>query len=297
MPSSCIELSELAEKTYRDFLARHMTVPAYSSANTAATILKRLPRHAGIFLQAAKRLALQQTDVFTEYSAATLLKEYLRKRKNLFRLPTQWMRVEPPTTPFVFFGLHMQPESSIDVWAPFYADQFNIIETIARSIPPSHRLLVKLHKSDADNYSRRQLDRLRRVPGVELVSPFVQSREFIEQSSLVITIQGTIGTEATLLGKPVIVFGESNLVQFPSVESVGAIHDLPRLVRKQLLRQPPAREAIIRALVSHLSVYLPGRLNDWEVASTAEELDALANQFRVLRSYVQSARDHVLPGA
>jgi lipid A disaccharide synthetase len=158
-------------------------------------------------------------------------------------------------------------------------------------------LLVKLHKSDADNYSRRQLDRLRRVPGVELVSPFVQSREFIEQSSLVITIQGTIGTEATLLGKPVIVFGESNLVQFPSVESVGAIHDLPRLVRKQLLRQPPAREAIIRALVSHLSVYLPGRLNDWEVASTAEELDALANQFRVLRSYVQSARDHVLPGA
>ena len=49
---------------------------------------------------------------------------------------------EPPKEPYIFFGLHMQPETTIDVYAPFYSNQFAIIESISRSIPPTHALLV-----------------------------------------------------------------------------------------------------------------------------------------------------------
>ncbi len=107
-------------------------------------------------------------DKFTMYSTSRLVKQYIRKRKNLIFLPNEWFYKVPPTLPYLFFGLHMQPESSVDVWAPFYANQFSVIEAISRSTPPNYQLLVKLHKSDADNYSRQELDVLRRLPGVIL---------------------------------------------------------------------------------------------------------------------------------
>ena len=51
--------------------------------------------------------------------------------------------------------------------------------------------------------------RMRSFPGVELVAPLADARSFIESADLVVAIQGTIGLEAALLGKPVIMLGES----------------------------------------------------------------------------------------
>ena len=185
----------------------------------------------------------------------------------------------PPATPFVFFGLHMQPESSIDVWAPFFSNQHWVIELLSRSIPPSHKLLVKIHKSDAANYSLEQLNRMKSLPGVELVPPFVDSRAFVEAADLVVAIQGTIGLEAALLGIPVIMLGDSPVTLFPSATRIGRISDLPQLVRQKLKEPRPARSEIVNAYVSYLSPYLPASYNDWSVEQTAEEVDAYVELF------------------
>ena len=208
------DLRRLAETTLQEFEQKSVRVPLYESANTAAQIAARLPRHARRLSDLIRAVVTRRFDRFGDPTPWQLCRQYLRKRLQLFRLPTHWMITEPPRRPFGFYGLHMQPESSVDVWAPFHSNQFSVIEAIARSMPPDHDLVIKMHRSDADNYSRRQLDRLRRLPRVILASPFAQSRDFIERAAIVFSIHGTMGLEAALLGKAVLMFGESPFVVF-----------------------------------------------------------------------------------
>lgn len=281
------ELRALAEKTLLDFESKALAVPAYPSANNLGMVIERLPRHVKALGMAVTNALTGGTDRFRDFPVSRLCKDYVRKRFNLFALPKSWFVREPPRMPYLFFGLHMQPESSIDVWAPFYSDQVNVIEQISRSTPATHQLLIKLHKSDADNYSRRQLKRLRQIPGVQLVSPFASAREFIERASLIVSIQGTIGLEGALLGKPVLMFGDSRVLKLPSASKVGVITELPDQVRAKLAEVPPDREAIVRGLMSYLKSFSSGCYNVWEVLPSEQEIEGLAAQFRKLELFIE----------
>lgn len=279
-------LRELAQTSQLAFERRETTVPAYRSANSVRLVAKRLPTHVRTLASSVRRMFTSRLDHYSEYSVARLCRDYVRKRKNLVRLPRAWFYNEPPATPFVYFGLHMQPESSIDVWAPFFSDQFAVIEMLARSIPPSHQLLVKLHHSDADNYSRTQLDRIRRLPGVKLVSPFASSRPFVDAAALIVAIQGTVALEAALVGKPVLKFGASRMLLLPSVTRVGALTDIPRQIREKLSEPPPDREQIIQGYMSYLRPFAAGCYSNWDVAISDDSIRNLVRLFGALQRYV-----------
>jgi len=285
-PTSPKVLRALAERTISEFESHKLVAPTILTENSVAMILKRLPGRIQTFCEAVSRAIALRFDKYTQPPVWRSALNYFRKRRNLIFLPTKWFIEDPPATPYLFIGLHMQPEMAIDVWSPFFSDQFNVIEAIARSTPPTHQLLVKLHNIDADNYSRRQLGRLRQLPGVHLVSPFASSRRFIENAALVLSIQGTITLEAALLGRPVLAFGETKYMVLPSVSRVNRITDLPEQIRRKLSEEPPTREAILRGFMSYLSCYTPGCYNDWEVAPSAAEIEALAMQFKSLRDFI-----------
>lgn len=279
----------LAERTLLEFEAGRLLAPSIKTENNIKTIINLLPTRILNLFSALKENITGQSDKFSRRPVSRSVTDYFRRRLNLIRLPRQSLLKTPPDTPYLFIGLHMQPEMAIDVWAPFYADQFNVIEAIARSSPPTHRLLVKLHKIDADNYSPMQLHQLARLPGVELVSPFASSRQFIEKASLILSIQGTITLEAALLGRPVLVFGETVYTDLPSVTKVGRITDLPEQIRSKLAEEPLARESIMLGLESVLRRYAPGCFNDWDVLPTASEIEALAIHFEALQCYLAKA--------
>jgi capsule polysaccharide export protein KpsC/LpsZ len=190
---------------------------------------------------------------------------------------------QPPKRRFAFFGLHMQPESSIDVFAHFFSHQERVIELITRSLPPTHTLFVKLHKSDTPNYSSASLARYSRFPGVELVSAHADTFEFISRADLVFSIQGTIGLEAALLGKPVIMFGDSPTKLFPSVSTIGKSVDLPALIRQKLAESPPSRSDIIAAFAAYLAPFYPASQNDWSIRPTDAQIDDFVKLFELLR--------------
>jgi hypothetical protein len=192
----------------------------------------------------------------------------------------------PPDSPYVFFGLHYQPESSIDVWAPFFSNQMWVVELLSRSIPPTHKLLVKIHKSDTLNFSREQLEHMMSFPGVEIVVPFTDTYEFIQNADLVIAIQGTIGQEAAFLGKPVIMLGDSPFRIFPSVSQIGKIQDLPDLVKRKLAEEPPGRADIVNAYASYLAPFGPACHNNWRQVPSEEEIDNYVELFDNLRRHV-----------
>jgi hypothetical protein len=296
-------LRRLAEDTLNRYVEGDAVAPAYLSANTFSMVVRRFPAHVRALSASLKRSIGGGFDKYTEFSLRSLCREYVRKRLNIVTRPDAWLHDSPPATPYIFFGLHMQPESSIDVWAPFHANQFTTVEAIARSIPPTHQLLVKLHISDADSYSRDDLARIRGLPGVRLVSPFARSRAFIEGSSLVVSTMGTMAMEAALLGKPVLMFGESRFSLMPSVSTAGAFRELPARIREKLSEEPPTRESIVRSLMSYLALYSLGCYNDWDKRPTEVEIRNMVKQFEALRTLVSTssakfgrvAHDEVLP--
>jgi hypothetical protein len=233
---------------------------------------------------------LKYTDYRNSYSVTGLIGEALRVRKNLWFLNRRQLLRQPPQRRFAFFGLHMQPESSIDVFAHFFSNQERVIELIARSLPPTHSLLVKLHKSDTPNYSTASLARYSRFPGVELVSAHADTYAFISQADLVFSIQGTIGLEAALLGRPVIVFGDSPTKLFPSVSTIGRTIDLPALVRQKLADPPPSRSGILGALAAYLAPFYPAAHNDWRIRPTDAQIDDFIKLFELLRGRHVAAR-------
>jgi hypothetical protein len=197
---------------------------------------------------------------------------------------------DPPSAPFVFFGLHTQPESSIDVWAPFFSNQLWVIELLARSMPPTYNLMVKIHKSDTSSYSRTQLEKIQRLPGVKLVKPFADTRRFIERADLVVAIQGTIGMEAALLGVPVIMLGDSPVKLFPSASSVGDIQDLPELIRRKIAEPRPSRREIVDAYATFLLPFEPATHNDWTEKKGEMDIERVAALIELLRTYVMPRR-------
>jgi hypothetical protein len=278
-PNRAAELHANAEAQLVEFENRKMSAVAYIPPRlfSAAFVFKRIPAQFAALIRVLPRRRLKKFLQFTDfpqtYSIRKLAGEAFRQRRNLWLLRRRKLLREPTAEPFVFFGLHMQPESSIDVFAHFFSNQERVIELIARSVPPTHSVLVKLHKSDTLNYSTQQLARLSRFPGVKLVSPYADTFEFIKKAALVFAIQGTIGLEGALLGKPVIMFGNSAVQVFSSVSTVGKTVDLPVLVRSKLAEPQPSRSQIIEGFAAYLAPFYPATGNDWSLMPTDAQID------------------------
>lgn len=298
------ELRARAARLIDEFERRRLKAPAYVSAHSLGIVLQRFGEHARAGMQAMWQQARRAHDPHNDHQPGLKARQYLRKRKNLLRLPRQWFVPAPPPEPYLFFGLHMQPESTPDVYAPFFANQLDVVEKIARAMPPTHKFLVKLHISDADNYSRAQLKAFLKLPGVQLVWPTASSRDFIDRCAAVVTIAGTMGLEASLLGIPVIIFGKMNYEVFPTVKRVTDMYQLPALVRAQLAAPRPSRADIVEAYATYLSSYFsalaPGsdvRLDDWtHVHPSDEEKQGFLEMFDALKLYLDAGGAQAFPG-
>lgn len=283
------ELQSLAERSLEQFEGRKIQAPAYIAPAPLSLVGKiaTLPRRAvslyRTILNSRLREFLQFTEDRTSYSVSAAISHFYRVARAREAINKVQVISEPPNSPYVLFGLHMQPESSIDVLGSFFSNQMWVIELLSRSIPPSHRLLVKVHKSDISNYSLQQLKKMQSFPGVQLVAPFANTLQFIRNADLVTAIQGTMGLEAALLGKPVIMLGDSPVTIFPSASRIGEITDLPGLIRTKLAEAPPGRGAIVDAYASYLAPLLPATHNDWTARPTDVQIDGYVKLFEMLR--------------
>ena len=72
------------------------------------------------------------------------------------------------------------------------------------------------------------------LPNVELLHPSIQRDEILEKCSLVITVNGTGGFEASFYGKPSIVMIETDYSSLPSVHTLKNLEELPLAISKSL---------------------------------------------------------------
>ncbi|MFA5317853.1 MAG: hypothetical protein WC323_00025 [Patescibacteria group bacterium] len=182
---------------------------------------------------------------------------------------------------FALFPLHLDPEITTLLYAPFYKDQLWLVKQAAQSLPLNFKLYVKEHPAMAGCRKRYFYKELKKIPNVKLIRPGINNLPLIDQAKLIITISGTTGWEAVQLKKPVIVFSDIFYSQLPMVKKCTAIEDLPRLVKEQLNNFKHDESALVNFLTAIYKESIDIDLTQlWQVEGAGQ---------------IKTKRDHLLP--
>lgn len=114
---------------------------------------------------------------------------------------------------YIFLPLQVHDDSQILIHSPRFKDMISLVEICADAVlqlnrrqKTNYKLVVKEHPSD---YGRIDYSQLRiKYPDV-LFANFNNTDELIKNSSMVITVNSTVGIESLLYYKPVITLGNA----------------------------------------------------------------------------------------
>lgn len=124
---------------------------------------------------------------------------------------------------YIVFFLHYQPERTSLPEGRDFAQQMKIILDIHLNLPKGFKLIVKEHPSMfRNNFNIRVrfpdfYKNISKLPNVSLASLSIESFDLIDKSNGVVTITGTVGVEALLRDKPVMVYGDAQFKKFRNV--------------------------------------------------------------------------------
>lgn len=112
----------------------------------------------------------------------------------------------PEKYPYIFLGLHKQPEASVDICGRYYEDQLLNIKNLWRALPQGWKLLIKEHTNAIGDRSPAFYEEIQSLPNVILVEETTNSYDIIQNAEMVATVTGTIAYEAALMNVPSITF-------------------------------------------------------------------------------------------
>ncbi len=207
-----------------------------------------------------------------------------RLRSGVFERPL-------PGERYAYYPMHLQPEATTAVLSPFWVDQLALIENLARSLPVGMRLYVKEHMPMLGYRPHRDYERLKGIPNVRLMHPGLSPHDLIRNAEIVLTITGTAGIEALLLGTRVITFGDVFYNVVPRIRRCRAIGDLPTMIR-ETLAAPLGDDEQVAAFVAILldeSVIING--DELSVPTrTSEEIERSDLAYALYTGFVRALR-------
>jgi hypothetical protein len=160
------------------------------------------------------------------------------------RIDTKW--------PNIYFPLHVQPEFTTDVRAPFVTNQVALVENVSKSLPAGFQVLVKEHPGMRGERTLDFYRDIKKLHNVQLLSPSLDSHDLIKSSSAVLTITGSSAWEAILYDKPVIAFGPLCYGFYDLIDRCEDISDLPKILSRAIRRFAPQRELLLKFVWSLL---------------------------------------------
>lgn len=234
-----------ASKSLEEFLARR-------ERPTGMDVRAQLPALSGYdltrFLEAARRYYQDSRNPTLRSPIRIMWRRLVR----LYRISRYSGIFDRPVDNehYVLFPLHVQPEASTLVLAPYYLNQLALIEDIAKSLPVGYRLYVKEHMSSQGRRPLFYYRRIRDTFGVCLLGPGEDSWRLLQNAAAVAVITGTMGWEALLLEKPVVTFGKVFYNTFPLVHQAGCVpkDQWNNVFRKAILNYCPDRELLLKYL-------------------------------------------------
>jgi hypothetical protein len=136
---------------------------------------------------------------------------------------------------FAYYSLQVQPEEAVDVMSAKFTNQFENIRKIAMSLPSGMVLIVKDHPAFIQSRNPKQLRKIANTPNVKLINPTISSGLILKKCKIVISVTGTVFSEAAYLGTPCIYLGQSGIIKLlPSVYVNDNLNSLPKQISKIL---------------------------------------------------------------
>jgi hypothetical protein len=144
---------------------------------------------------------------------------YIRSRQRMRRLSRHYETLAGDVDlnkPFIYVALSYQPERTTSPMASIYVEQFLMVDLLAKTVPTGWQIYVKEHPTQFTpaKFFRAQsgrtfdfYDDMAALPNVCLVPLATASYELIDHAQAVAATTGTVGWEAVLRGKPVLLFG------------------------------------------------------------------------------------------
>jgi hypothetical protein len=158
---------------------------------------------------------------FYFYLKVEIKKQILYRKNKYFQNPVK-------NEHYVYMPLHLIPESTTFVKAPFYVNELFLIEQISKSLPITWKLYVKEHQAMIGERSFQFYKKIKQFPNVRLVqfNFYDDPKPWIENAKGVITISGSTAYEAAILGKKSVVFAD---VPFKLIEGVTKVDTFEKL--------------------------------------------------------------------
>ena len=108
--------------------------------------------------------------------------------------------------PFIFFPLHIEPESTMMVEAQMCDNQLSLLDWVVKSVPAGWFVVVKEHPGATAPRPPGFWWRVKKYPNVILAATLEDSSDILEKAKAVASINGTVGVQSALNGLPVISF-------------------------------------------------------------------------------------------
>jgi hypothetical protein len=119
---------------------------------------------------------------------------------------------------YVIFPIHYEPEATLSYFSEYYQEQEYLISNIAKTLRNNQILLVKEHPEQPGALLNKKFRTiLKRTSNVFFIKAEYPTKELILKADLVITIASTMGWEALMLNKKVVVFGNVFYDKHPSI--------------------------------------------------------------------------------
>ena len=215
---------EEADKVLKEFLTKPER-PAYALRNSAlkfdiVPILKRLfvTLHPSKLFPSRKIVMLDRAMNY-ELTPLAYIKNGLvgKCRRFIQKLLKVFDATPDLNKPYFYLPLHFAPENSDIYFGTSYDHHAGFVSQLAKHIPSDCQLYVKEHPSMAGRRPTTFYKELNELFNVRMIDPSVSTFDLIQKSRAVVTVTGTAGWEAYLLGKPVIVLGTIFYNFLPSV--------------------------------------------------------------------------------
>ncbi len=133
---------------------------------------------------------------------------------------------------YIVYFLHFQPERTTLPEGRKYVQQWLAIRALSMSLPEDTRLVVKEHPSTFRNHFSKKVrsphfyKSLNSLPNVLIAPLSVTPFELIDKSAGIATCTGTVGIEAVVRGKPVLVLGTA---QYRGLKNVFEANNYPEI--------------------------------------------------------------------
>lgn len=185
-----------------------------------------------------------------------IAERYIKLRlNNSGRLATLEMMENKSFGEFCFFPLQSEPEVSLQVLGrPYHKNQIELLRNLAASLPAGMKLVVKEHPRSMGLRPYAYYKMLFDIPNLYLADVHAASIPMVKASSFVGVISGTIGFEAIMMGKPVLILGHPKYedVRGNMTRKCFNLFDMPIIIRELLENytyEPEHIESFICALI------------------------------------------------